>query len=101
MALLATVFLGGLFSSWIPAEEAKGYIAGLILLGAAPCTGMVFVWSRPTAGDATFDGYKTLTLTTLPVSSRIPSGRLRSIASKLLYGCGRFSYCVDLIFPLR
>lgn len=54
MAALGTLFLGGLFAPWIAPEEAKGYIAGLILLGAAPCTGMVFVWSRLTGGDAAF-----------------------------------------------
>lgn len=54
MAALGTWFLSGLFAPWIGPEEAKGYIAGLILLGAAPCTGMVFVWSRLTGGDAAF-----------------------------------------------
>lgn len=54
MAALAALFVGILFAPWIPEAEAKGYIAGLILLGAAPCTGMVFVWSRLTGGDAAF-----------------------------------------------
>lgn len=54
MAALAWLFLAFFFSRWIPAEDARGYIAGLILLGAAPCTGMVFVWSRLTRGDPTF-----------------------------------------------
>lgn len=54
MAALGTVFLASWFAPWISPEDAKGYIAGLILLGAAPCTGMVFVWSRLTGGDPTF-----------------------------------------------
>ncbi|MFK7896512.1 MAG: ACR3 family arsenite efflux transporter [Myxococcota bacterium] len=54
MAALGTLFLTGIFAPWIDPGEAKGYIAGLVLLGAAPCTGMVFVWSRLTGGDPTF-----------------------------------------------
>lgn len=54
MALLAVVFLKGAFGTWISVSDADQYIAGLILLGVAPCTGMVFVWSRMTGGDAEF-----------------------------------------------
>ncbi len=54
MAVLATYFLTVAFAAWIPPADAGGYVAGLILLGAAPCTGMVLVWSRLTRGDATF-----------------------------------------------
>ncbi len=54
MVALGTFFLSFVFASYIPEADAKGYIAGLILLGAAPCTGMVFVWSRLTNGDPTF-----------------------------------------------
>lgn len=54
MSGLATLFLSVFFSSWVPPDDARGYIAGLILLGAAPCTGMVFVWSRLAGGDAAF-----------------------------------------------
>ncbi|RZA04666.1 MAG: arsenical-resistance protein, partial [Proteobacteria bacterium] len=46
MALLGTFFLGWLFLPWLPEGEAPSYIAGLILLAAAPCTAMVFVWSN-------------------------------------------------------
>ncbi|MFK7978120.1 MAG: ACR3 family arsenite efflux transporter [Halioglobus sp.] len=53
MALLAVVFLKYLFAPWMN-EDVDGYIAGLILLGVAPCAGMVFVWSRMTKGDAGF-----------------------------------------------
>jgi ACR3 family arsenite transporter len=54
MALLGVVFFKGVFAGWIPPADADGYIAGLILLGAAPCTAMVFVWSQLTRGDANY-----------------------------------------------
>jgi ACR3 family arsenite transporter len=54
MALLAWVFVRQLFAPWLPADQIDSYIAGLILLAAAPCTAMVFVWSRLTHGDPLF-----------------------------------------------
>ncbi len=54
MALLGWLFLGVVFRPLLPAEQIDSYIAGLILLGAAPCTAMVFVWSNLTRGDAPF-----------------------------------------------
>ncbi|MGV3579568.1 ACR3 family arsenite efflux transporter [Brevundimonas sp.] len=54
MALLAWFFLSVWFRPWLPASEIDSYIAGLILLAAAPCTAMVFVWSHLTKGDANF-----------------------------------------------
>ncbi|MAL79817.1 MAG: arsenical-resistance protein [Sneathiella sp.] len=54
MALLAVLFFDYVFAPFIPAEDAAQYIAGLILLGAAPCTAMVFVWSQLTKGDALY-----------------------------------------------
>lgn len=51
MALLGTLFLGYLFAPWLPAGAASSYIAGLILLAAAPCTAMVFVWSNLVDGE--------------------------------------------------
>jgi ACR3 family arsenite transporter len=54
MAFLAWLFIRVLFAPLLPAEQIDGYIAGLILLAAAPCTAMVFVWSRLTNGDAYF-----------------------------------------------
>ncbi|MGV8833073.1 MAG: ACR3 family arsenite efflux transporter [Devosia sp.] len=54
MALLGVFFFKGVFVAWIPPADAEGYIAGLILLGAAPCTAMVFVWSQLTRGDANY-----------------------------------------------
>ncbi|WP_312377130.1 ACR3 family arsenite efflux transporter [Pseudomonas oryzihabitans] len=54
MALLAWLFIRELFAPWLPTEQLDSYIAGLILLAAAPCTAMVFVWSRLTQGDPLF-----------------------------------------------
>jgi ACR3 family arsenite transporter len=54
MALLAWLFIRQLFAPWLPAEQLDSYVAGLILLAAAPCTAMVFVWSRLSGGDPMF-----------------------------------------------
>ena len=54
MALLGWFFIGWLFRPYLPAEQIESYIAGLILLGAAPCTAMVFVWSNLTKGEPHF-----------------------------------------------
>ena len=54
MALLAWVFMQHVFAAWIDPETARGYTAGLIILAAAPCTAMVFVWSYLTDGDPAY-----------------------------------------------
>jgi ACR3 family arsenite transporter len=54
MALLGWLFVRHLFAGWLPAGQLDSYIAGLILLAAAPCTAMVFVWSRLSNGDPLF-----------------------------------------------
>lgn len=54
MALLGWLFIRVLFARWLPAEQLDSYIAGLILLAAAPCTAMVFVWSNLTDGEPHF-----------------------------------------------
>ncbi|MBS1236589.1 MAG: arsenic transporter [Proteobacteria bacterium] len=54
MALLAWLFIRHAFADWLPAEQLDSYVAGLILLAAAPCTAMVFVWSRLTGGEPNF-----------------------------------------------
>lgn len=54
MALLGCVFIRHIFAAWLPAEQIDSYIAGLIILAAAPCTAMVFVWSNLSDGDANF-----------------------------------------------
>jgi arsenite transporter len=54
MALLAWVFMQHIFAPWIDPETARSYTAGLIILAAAPCTAMVFVWSHLTDGDPAY-----------------------------------------------
>ena len=54
MAALGWLFIGVIFRPWLPADQIDSYLAGLILLGAAPCTAMVFVWSNLCKGNANF-----------------------------------------------
>ncbi len=54
MAALGWLFIGVLFKPYLPAEQINSYIAGLILLAAAPCTAMVFVWSNLSDGEPHF-----------------------------------------------
>ena len=54
MAFMAWFFLRVVFVDWLPADQIDSYVAGLILLGAAPCTAMVFVWSNLCRGNANF-----------------------------------------------
>ena len=54
MAALGWLFIGWLFRPWLPADQVDSYIAGLILLAAAPCTAMVFVWSNLSDGEPDF-----------------------------------------------
>ena len=54
MAFLGWLFIRHIFAAYLPADQLDSYIAGLILLAAAPCTAMVFVWSRLTKGDPLF-----------------------------------------------
>ena len=54
MALLSWLFIGWLFRPYLPADQVDSYIAGLIILAAAPCTAMVFVWSNLTRGEPHF-----------------------------------------------
>ena len=54
MAFLAWLFVREIFAPYLPASQLDSYVAGLIILAAAPCTAMVFVWSRLTNGDPLF-----------------------------------------------
>ncbi|CAN5387397.1 ACR3 family arsenite efflux transporter [soil metagenome] len=54
MALLGWIFIKHLLAPWLPADQLDSYVAGLILLAAAPCTAMVFVWSQLCNGDPYF-----------------------------------------------
>lgn len=78
MAALAVLFLKYLFSPWIDPQSANEYIAGLILLGVAPCTAMVFVWSQMVKGDASY------TLVQVSVNDLIMVAAYAPIAGLLL-----------------
>ncbi len=54
MALIGALFFKIIFANWLDAQTANEYLAGVILLGVAPCTAMVFVWSQLTKGDANY-----------------------------------------------
>ncbi len=88
MALLAWVFMQHLFVPWIGAETAKEYTAGLIILAAAPCTAMVFVWSYLTDGDPAY------TLVQVAVNDLI---MLVAFAPIVMFLCG----VADVIVPAR
>ncbi|MCP9888475.1 ACR3 family arsenite efflux transporter [Cyanobium sp. ATX 6A2] len=78
MALLAWWFIRGLYGAWIPAELGDELIAGMILLGVAPCTAMVFVWSQLCRGNATY------TLVQVAVNNLIMVVAFAPIAALLL-----------------
>lgn len=86
MAFLAWVFIGHLFSSWIDPETAKDYTAGLVILAAAPCTAMVFVWSYLTDGDPAY------TLVQVAVNDLI---MLFAFAPIVMFLCG----VADVVVP--
>ncbi len=78
MALLAWLFVAGLFAPLLPAAQIDSYVAGLILLAAAPCTAMVFVWSHLSDGDPNF------TLTQVALNDAIMVFAFAPIVSFLL-----------------
>lgn len=86
MALFAWVFIGQLFSGWIDGGTAKDYTAGLIILAAAPCTAMVFVWSYLTDGDPVY------TLVQVAVNDLI---MLFAFAPIVMFLCG----VADVVVP--
>lgn len=78
MAFLAWLFLRHVFAGWLPDDQIDSYVAGLILLGAAPCTAMVFVWSNLCNGNANF------TLTQVAVNDLIMVFAFAPIVALLL-----------------
>jgi len=88
MALLGWVFMQQVFSLWIDAETAKAYTAGLIILAAAPCTAMVFVWSYLTDGDPAY------TLVQVAVNDLI---MLFAFAPIVMFLCG----VADVVVPSK
>ena len=102
MALLAWFFFEIVFSGWMTPEQAQGYLAGAVLLGTAPCTAMVFVWSYLTDGDANY------TLTQVAVNDLVLLVAFIPIVSFLLgmtniaipYGTLLTSVLVFVVIPL-
>ncbi|MGB7397066.1 MAG: ACR3 family arsenite efflux transporter [Candidatus Macondimonas sp.] len=78
MAALGVLFFKYLFAGWVDPQSASEYIAGMILLGVAPCTAMVFVWSQLVKGDANY------TLVQVSVNDLIMVAAFAPIAAFLL-----------------
>jgi arsenite transporter len=91
MALLGWFFIRGVFATYLPPDQLDAYIAGLILLAAAPCTAMVFVWSRLSDGDANF------TLTQVALNDAIMIFAFAPIVG-LLLGLSAISVPWDTLF---
>jgi ACR3 family arsenite transporter len=91
MALLAWLFIRTLFADYLPAEQIDSYIAGLIILAAAPCTAMVFVWSHLSKGDPLF------TLTQVALNDSIMVFAFAPIVG-LLLGVASISVPWDTLF---
>ena len=88
MALLAWLFIGWLFRAYLPADQINSYMAGLIILAAAPCTAMVFVWSYLTDGDPAY------TLVQVAVNDLI---MLVAFAPIVMFLCG----VADVVVPAK
>ena len=91
MALLGWIFIRGLFADWLPADQIDSYIAGLIILAAAPCTAMVFVWSNLSNGEPHF------TLTQVALNDTIMIFAFAPIVG-LLLGLSSISVPWDTLF---
>ncbi len=91
MAFLGWFFIRGVFADWLPAEQIDSYIAGLILLAAAPCTAMVFVWSNLSDGEPHF------TLTQVALNDTIMIFAFAPIVG-LLLGLSAISVPWDTLF---
>jgi ACR3 family arsenite transporter len=91
MALLAWIFFRGVFASWISSAEADQYIAGAIILAAAPCTAMVFVWSYLTDGDPAY------TLVQVSVNDLIMLVLFAPIVGFLVRGASALSIPFDVL----
>lgn len=87
---IAWLFLMFVFGKFIPSDLANQYLAGCVLLGAAPCTAMVFVWSYLTKGDAAY------TLLQVAVKRPHPLGGFRAYGGFSL-GCGWYFYSLEYV----
>lgn len=91
MALLGWLFIRGIFAEYLPADQIDSYIAGLIILAAAPCTAMVFVWSNLSDGEPHF------TLTQVALNDTIMIFAFAPIVG-LLLGLSSISVPWDTLF---
>src|SRR5574341_1971895 len=91
MALIAYLFFHHVFGAWISPEEASQYIAGSIILAAAPCTAMVFVWSYLTDGDPAY------TLVQVSVNDLIMLVLFAPIVGLLVSGASSLSVPFDVL----
>jgi ACR3 family arsenite transporter len=102
MAFLSWLFVRHVFSSWLPASEQDAYIAGLILLAAAPCTAMVFVWSRLCGGESNFTLAQVALNDTIMVIAFAPMvGLLLGVASiQVPWGTLLLSVLLYIVVPV-
>ncbi|MEP6897131.1 MAG: ACR3 family arsenite efflux transporter [Rhodanobacter sp.] len=102
MALLGWLFIRHVFAAWLPASEHDAYIAGLILLAAAPCTAMVFVWSRLCDGDPNFTLAQVALNDTIMVVAFAPIvGLLLGVASiRVPWGTLLLSVLLYIVLPV-
>ena len=94
MAALGWLFIGYLFKPWLPADQINSYIAGLILLAAAPCTAMVFVWSNLSDGEPDF------TLTQVALNDTIMVFAFAPIVGLLLWQTLLLSVGLYIVVPV-
>jgi ACR3 family arsenite transporter len=102
MALLGWLFVRHWFAPWLPAGQHEAYVAGLVLLAAAPCTAMVFVWSRLCDGDANFTLTQVALNDTIMVVAFAPIvGLLLGVASiRVPWGTLLLSVLLYIVVPV-
>jgi ACR3 family arsenite transporter len=103
MALLAWLFFRFVFAHWIDAAHADQYIAGCIVLAAAPCTAMVFVWSHLTGGDAAYTLVQVAVNDLVMLLLFVPIVRLLVAGASTLtvpFGVLLWSVIVFIVIPL-
>uniref|UniRef100_Q01Y95 Bile acid:sodium symporter n=1 Tax=Solibacter usitatus (strain Ellin6076) TaxID=234267 RepID=Q01Y95_SOLUE len=103
MALLAWLFFRIVFSPWVSGAEADQYIAGCIVLAAAPCTAMVFVWSHLTGGDAAYTLVQVAVNDLIMLVLFVPIVRLLVTGASSLtvpFGVLLWSVTVFIVIPL-
>ncbi|WP_061173070.1 ACR3 family arsenite efflux transporter [Caballeronia pedi] len=102
MALLGWIFVRHVFAAWLPADQLDSYVAGLILLAAAPCTAMVFVWSQLCRGDPYFTLSQVALNDTIMVVAFAPLVALLLGLSSITVPWGTLivSVCLYIIIPV-